>query len=486
VSVFPPSGRVNNSPGESFSAEGFANGDFSPINGLSGYKGPIGLTGVFLGEGVSPASPGILQNFNQGTSFSSLSPQLGQVFFVGDGLTGNGTGNPQSFIAPSGATRLYFGIPDGAFFRGVPGNYEDNGGSFGFFAQVTPAQPPQIGGGNPPVPPGGPPVSPPPGTPNPPGGGGNPPPNISIPPGNPGGPPVSPPPGTPNPPGGGGNPPPNISIPPGNPGGPPVSPPPQPPNPNASALGNGVIPDVYLRVVQTVGANIRQAETPGNRFFDVPNGNLGTFYNLPAGGVLANFPNGTRALDGNDTVIGSAANDVIYGNQGDDSLRGEAGDDNLLGGRDNDILEGGAGTDYINGNIGNDFVSGGDGNDYVRGGQGNDILSGGEGADILIGDFGTDTLTGGIGPDAFIIRSSVEPNPTRDLADVISDFSSLDDVILITGSFTIRDLAIEASGSDTTIRTLSGNFLARVLNNTPGRVQESLVVIPENSPILTL
>jgi Ca2+-binding RTX toxin-like protein len=352
-------------------------------------------------------SPVILQDFNQGTSFSSLSPQLGQVFFIGDGLTGNGTGSRQSFIAPLGATRLYLGIPDGEFLRGVPGQYQDNGGSFAVSGEVVSPQNSNGGSG-------------------------------------------------------------------------------ATSNSNASVLGNGFIPEVYLRVVQTVGANIRQAETPGNRFFDVPNGSLSNLYNIPAGGVLASFPNGTRALDGNDTVIGSAANDVIYGNQGDDSLRGEAGDDNLLGGRDNDILEGGAGTDYINGNIGNDFVSGGDGNDYVRGGQGNDILLGGEGADILIGDFGTDTLTGGIGPDAFIIRSSVEPNPTRDLADVISDFSSLDDVILITGSFTIRDLAIEASGSDTTIRTLSGNFLARVLNNTPGRVQESLVVIPENSPILTL
>ncbi len=42
-----------------------------------------------------------------------LSPFLKQVFFIGDGLTGNGTGAAQQFIVPAGATRLFLGPADG-------------------------------------------------------------------------------------------------------------------------------------------------------------------------------------------------------------------------------------------------------------------------------------------------------------------------------------------------------------------------------------
>jgi hypothetical protein len=36
----------------------------------------------------------------------------------------------QTFIAPTGATRLYLGIPDGFSFAGAPGAYDDNDGSY--------------------------------------------------------------------------------------------------------------------------------------------------------------------------------------------------------------------------------------------------------------------------------------------------------------------------------------------------------------------
>jgi hypothetical protein len=49
---------------------------------------------------------------------------LNQVFFIGDGLTGNGTGTVQQFVIPAGATRLYLGSADGA-----GANY-NNSGSF--------------------------------------------------------------------------------------------------------------------------------------------------------------------------------------------------------------------------------------------------------------------------------------------------------------------------------------------------------------------
>ena len=60
--------------------------------------------------------------------FLTLSPALGQVFYIGDGLTSLLAF--QEFIAPTGATRLFLGIPDGFGFVGAPGAYDDNDGSY--------------------------------------------------------------------------------------------------------------------------------------------------------------------------------------------------------------------------------------------------------------------------------------------------------------------------------------------------------------------
>ena len=73
-----------------------------------------GLAGVFVGPGI-PSGP--LPAQLSGTSFSSISPGLDQIFFIGDGLTGTGTGDTQEFFVPTGATRLFLGIvDDGGFF----------------------------------------------------------------------------------------------------------------------------------------------------------------------------------------------------------------------------------------------------------------------------------------------------------------------------------------------------------------------------------
>ena len=63
----------------------------------------------------------------------SLSPALDQLFFIGDGLTGPGTGSIQDFIAPAGAGTLYLSISD---LVGAAGN---NSGSIGVdVAQTSP------------------------------------------------------------------------------------------------------------------------------------------------------------------------------------------------------------------------------------------------------------------------------------------------------------------------------------------------------------
>jgi hypothetical protein len=100
------------------------------LGGISGYSGPHGsLVGVFL-DAANPKDRTPPDPLENNTSFFSLSPALGQVFFIGDGLTGTGTGVPQTFFAPAGATRLFLGIADAMSFGGEPGWYDDNYGSF--------------------------------------------------------------------------------------------------------------------------------------------------------------------------------------------------------------------------------------------------------------------------------------------------------------------------------------------------------------------
>lgn len=106
------------------------------LSGIRNDNATMFLVGVFLG----PASPGAgpapsALNFSDaalGRAFASLSPLLGQVFFIGDGKTGTGSGALQSFVAPAGATRVFLGFADAFEFGSLtnpPGFYGDNLGT---------------------------------------------------------------------------------------------------------------------------------------------------------------------------------------------------------------------------------------------------------------------------------------------------------------------------------------------------------------------
>ncbi len=103
--------------------------NLGPLNNLSGIVGPGGmfLVGVFTQEAL-PGSPPPTLNFNTlGINFTTIAPQLGQLFFIGNGRTG--TNVLQSFQIPVGATRLTLGIADGNGFSGQPCCYQDNTGA---------------------------------------------------------------------------------------------------------------------------------------------------------------------------------------------------------------------------------------------------------------------------------------------------------------------------------------------------------------------
>ena len=113
---------------------------------ISGIQAPVDgfLTGVFE-SGPPTGDPPPNLDFNTiGTNFTSLSPVLQQLFFIGDGLTGDGSGSVQVFYVPSGATFLYLGIPDACFYNGLPSCYYDNVGDLIVSYAITAIGPPNF------------------------------------------------------------------------------------------------------------------------------------------------------------------------------------------------------------------------------------------------------------------------------------------------------------------------------------------------------
>lgn len=98
------------------------------------------LVGLFLGSSLPSSAPsGLTFNTAASLDFTSLSPLLGQVFFIGDGRTS--TSLFQQFVVPDGATTLYLGVADGFNFTGNPGFYADNSGSMTASFTVAPPNP---------------------------------------------------------------------------------------------------------------------------------------------------------------------------------------------------------------------------------------------------------------------------------------------------------------------------------------------------------
>ena len=132
---FAATGSAVFAPGDDASGpDGDVPKDVFAVGGISGFVGlGAALVAVFLDDAIPAFGPPAALDFSAaglGTSFTDLAPELGQVFFVGDGLTGTGTGARQRFVAPAGATRVFVGVMDGAIPGGAPGYYTDNVGSY--------------------------------------------------------------------------------------------------------------------------------------------------------------------------------------------------------------------------------------------------------------------------------------------------------------------------------------------------------------------
>jgi len=101
-----------------------------PLSGIKHHQRSMFLVGVFLGPKLPKKAPPVLDFSDDalGTKFEKLEPQLGQVFYIGDGHPAAPTGPTHDFVVPKGATRLFLGYADGYGFLGAPGAYGDNKG----------------------------------------------------------------------------------------------------------------------------------------------------------------------------------------------------------------------------------------------------------------------------------------------------------------------------------------------------------------------
>ena len=115
------------------------NNAVGPFSGYEATDFTGALVGVFLEDSLPGSAPPpplrfYFKDSSQGgipTDFKILSPLIGQVFFIGDGLTRSGAGSIQAFRVPATATHLYLGYVDSCSSTGKtpPGCYTDNGGA---------------------------------------------------------------------------------------------------------------------------------------------------------------------------------------------------------------------------------------------------------------------------------------------------------------------------------------------------------------------
>ncbi len=141
---FSAAGTISEFPGLSHNADGRSyTVDIYAAGGISGFRSDriLPLVGVFLDDNAPGApAPATLQFTASGLgfNFTTLSPALGQVFYIGDGKTASN--QDQLFFAPAGATRLFLGFADAPYSTGAPGAYADNSGQLN--VTVTPVPEP--------------------------------------------------------------------------------------------------------------------------------------------------------------------------------------------------------------------------------------------------------------------------------------------------------------------------------------------------------
>jgi uncharacterized membrane protein (UPF0127 family) len=173
-------------------------------------------------------------------------------------------------------------------------------------------------------------------------------------------------------------------------------------------------------------------------------------------------------------IDGTFGLDFLLGTSNNDTIRGIGGNDTIQGLAGNDLLFGDRGDDLLAGNEGGDTIAGGQGSDTIYGGQGDDFINGDRGQDLLIGGEGKDTLTGGTGDDLFVIERTSATSTVVE-SDLITDFGSGNDKIVLTEGMKFSDLDISVTDNKTFIKDkITGKYLV-VLSGTPNLTESNFI-----------
>jgi hypothetical protein len=117
------------------------------ISGIVNNDATMFLVGVFVGPGEPEDPAPDRLDVTGGTDRTDYNPVLNQVFFIGDGFTGTGSGTRQRFHVPETATRLFLGFADALEFgypQSLPGYYWDNEGELSVTFTITEATGPAV------------------------------------------------------------------------------------------------------------------------------------------------------------------------------------------------------------------------------------------------------------------------------------------------------------------------------------------------------
>jgi len=206
---------------------------------------------------------------------------------------------------------------------------------------------------------------------------------------------------------------------------------------------------------------------------DVLNGGAGTdtaSYETATTSVIVNL------LLGDAQNTGGAGTDTLSNFE---NLRGSNFDDILLGNAGNNVLNGAAGTDVVSYagatagvrvdlglttaqdtiGAGTDTLSnfeklrGSNFNDTLTGNTGNNALLGLVGNDTLAGSLGNDQLYGGSGQDKFVFNTALNATTNKD---TITDFSVVDDTILLENAIFTKFTATGAIPAGTFVANVGG------------------------------
>lgn len=199
------------------------------------------------------------------------------------------------------------------------------------------------------------------------------------------------------------------------------------PSHNAILAGTGLWEGIELRAI-----GIGVDTTPGAGIY------AGRIFHVWFGESLDASTPDIRGGADIDVIRGTTFADRLFGLSGDDDISGDLGDDYISGGAGSDRLRGDHGYDVIDAGTGHDLVWGGSGRDTINGGGGNDKIWANEGADwvvagggddFIVGGPGRDWLTGNAGFDTFVYNDVLESAPGATWRDVITDFTSGEDII---------------------------------------------------------